>query len=219
MYDLLPGDVISGMVAFNGFYERELTRRITHRAAARGLLVDVGANMGYFSLLWTGLNESNRAVAFEPSPRNIKLFENNINKNGLQDRITLIHKALADRSGSISFDIGPPEQTGWGGISDIASKTSITVPLTRLDEELPDVDIAVLKIDVEGADTKVLFGCEALLKRQQVHTIYYEQNRTKMAAFGIKAGDANDFLQGLGYQCVPIYADGGEWVAFPKASG
>lgn len=218
MYDLLPGDVISGMLAFNGFHERELTKRIAQHAAAGGLLVDVGANMGYFSLLWTGLNALNRVVAFEPSPRNLRLFENNVAKNGLQDRITLVPTALADRAGSMSFDVGPTEQTGWGGISDVASKTSITVPVKRLDEELPNAQIAVLKIDVEGADTKVLFGCEALLKRQQVQTIYFEQNPRKIAAFGIKTEDARNFLQRLGYQCVPIFADGGEWVAFLKGS-
>jgi hypothetical protein len=108
---------------------------------------------------------------------------------------------------------------GWGGISDVASKTSIAVPVTRLDEELPDTEINVLKIAVEGADSKVLFGCEALLKRQQVHTIFYEQNPRKIAAFGFKSEDAKDFLQRLGYQCAPIFADGGELVAFPKGSG
>jgi hypothetical protein len=114
MYDLLAGDVISGMLAFNGFYERELTRRITQRAAVGGLFVDVGANMGYFSPLWTGLNKFNRAIAFELSPRNVQLFENNTSKNGLQDWMTLVPKAVADFPGNISFDVGPTDQTGLG---------------------------------------------------------------------------------------------------------
>jgi hypothetical protein len=47
---------------------------------------------------------------------------------------------------------------------------------------------------VDGADTKVLFGCETLLKREQIHTIYYEQNRQKLEVFGAEAEDAKDFL-------------------------
>ena len=46
MFDLIPGDVISGNIAFNGFYELELTREIARLSAKGGLLVDIGANMG-----------------------------------------------------------------------------------------------------------------------------------------------------------------------------
>jgi FkbM family methyltransferase len=218
MYDLVLGDVISGMLAFNGFYERELTKQIAHRAAAGGLLVDVGANMGYFSLLWTGINASNRAVAFEPSPRNIRLLDNNAVKNSLQDRITLMPKAVGSHCGSITFDVGPVQQTGWGEISAAESETNITVPITRLDEEMPEAEIAVLKIDVQGTDTQVLFGSENLLKQKRIRVIYYEQDGEKMEAFGVKAGEAEAFLQGLGYKCVPIFADCGEWSAFPASS-
>lgn len=216
MYDLVPGDVISGNIAFNGFYEWGLTRRIAQHAVKGGLFVDVGANMGYFSLLWAGLNPSGRVIAFEAAPRNAKLFENNIERNRLKSRITFISKAAGDHLGRVAFDVGPAEQTGWGGIAAVMSATTITVPLTRIDEELPDSEISVLKVDVEGADTSVLFGCEALLRKQRIHTIYFEHNPDRMARLGVGPEDASKFLRGVGYECVPLRAEGSEWAAFPN---
>lgn len=217
MHGLLPGDVISGNLAFNGFYELALSQRIAQLAQKGTVFVDVGANMGYFSLLWAGLNPRGRAIAFEAAPRNIAIIENNISRNRLSDRITLIPKAAGSHSGTITFDAGPPDQTGWGGISSAPSSTTMEVPLVRLDQELPDSPIDVLKIDVEGADTWVLLGCEALLRKKQVGTIFFEQHRGRMEKLGINPGEAQTFLRDLDYTCLPFGDDEGEWMAYPNS--
>jgi FkbM family methyltransferase len=214
MYDLIPGDVISGCIAFNGFYEWGLAKLIAQHAAKGGLLVDVGANMGYFSLLWAGLNRSNKVVAFEASPRNVELLRNNVKKNHLEDRIAVVPKAAGDHAGAVPFEAGAVEQTGWGGISAGSSATSISVPMARLDDYLPDTQIDVLKIDTEGADTLVLFGCENLLKNRKIKVIYFEQNRSRMQQIGLAEGEAPQFLQSLGYQCYCIGGSEEEWVAY-----
>jgi len=218
MFGLLPGDVISGNIAFNGFYELALSQHIIKRAKEGGLLVDVGANMGYFSLLWAAKSPAGRVVAFEAAPRNVVLMQNNIRRNGFSERITLVPKAAGNRAGTAAFDAGPAEQTGWGGISSTTSDTTVLVPLVRLDEELPDGPIEVLKIDVEGADTWVLLGCESLLKAKRVRTIYFEQNKDRMAQLGIDVGEAKTFLHDLDYTCVPLGGDEGEWIAYPNSS-
>ena len=215
MYNLVPGDIISGHIAFNGFYELELSREIARLSSEGALFVDVGANMGYFSLLWAGLNNGSRVIAYEVAPRNIKLIEQNINRNGLIDQIRLVPKAAGHKSGAAHFNIGSVEQTGWGGISNEASPENIEVPVVRLDEELPDVTIDVLKIDVEGADTWVLYGCEALLKNRRIRKIFFEQNNVRMAALGIGENEARDFLASVGYECIPFGRNGMEWAAYP----
>jgi FkbM family methyltransferase len=215
MYDLIPGDVISGCIAFNGFYELELTNQIVRHAAKGGTLIDVGANMGYFSLLWAGLNPSATVVAFEASPRNVSLLQNNVKQNHFEDRITVIPKAAGDHAGTINFDAGPVGQTGWGGISTGALANHIPVPMVRLDEQLPGMRINVLKIDVEGADTLVLFGCERLLEGKNIQIIYFEQNRERMEQIGIAEGDARQFLRTMGYESRCIGRDGEAWLAYP----
>jgi FkbM family methyltransferase len=216
LFDLLPGDVISGMIAMTGFYELALTRRIVSLAKNGGLFVDVGANLGYFSILWTSLNPNSKAICFEASPRNIESINNNVKRNSLTDRVTLVPKAAGKEQGTVKFDVGPSAQTGWGGIANSKSTTSIEVPLTRLDHEINNQTIDVLKVDVEGADTWVLIGCEGLLKEKRIRQIFFEQNTYRMDLLGIRAGEAQKFLQDLGYTCVPMDRDGGEWVATPK---
>lgn len=216
MFDLIPGDTISDNIAFNGFYELELSREIAKLSRKGNVLVDVGANMGYFSLLWAGLNPENTVFSIEAAPRNIKLIAHNIEQNDLADRITLLPKAAGHKAGSIHFSTGPIEQTGWGGISSEELAGCIQVPIVRLDEELPDSIIDVLKIDVEGADTWVLYGCEKFLKKKQIRMIFFEQNRERMAVLGIGASEAKYFLTSVGYTCTPFGRGEGEWVAYPN---
>ena len=215
MFGLIRGDIISGNIAFNGFYELGLSREIAQLAKGGGLFVDVGANMGYFSLLWTGLNSSARAIAYEAAPRNIKLIKNNIARNQLGQRIALVPKAAGNRDGQISFEVGPDDQTGWGGVSNAPAGTSLMVPVVRLDAELSCEAIDVLKIDVEGADTWVLQGCEKLLMKKQIRRIYFEQNEERMHKLGIRQNDAQKFLRDLGYVCKPFLRGHGEWMAYP----
>jgi len=215
MHNLIPGDIISGNIAFNGFYELELTREIVKLGRLGGFFVDVGANMGYFSLLWAGVNSSNSVMAFEVAPRNIKLLQNNIVDNKFSDRVSLVPKAASYNDGQTSFDVGPADQTGWGGIAGTQSHNTITVPAVRLDNELSDTIIDVLKIDVEGADTWVLYGCELLLQRKLIRRIYFEQNTQRMDKLGIDSNEAKIFLNKLGYTCNPFDKYEREWVAFP----
>ena len=87
--------------------------------------MDVGANMGYFSLLWAGLNPRGHVIAFEAASRNINLATHNIEESGLADRITLVPKAAGHRTCTVHFNTGPTDQTGWGGISNTRRTISI----------------------------------------------------------------------------------------------
>ncbi len=218
MHGLVQGDVISGNIAFNGFYELGLSRRIASHARKGGLFVDVGANMGYFTLLWAGLGPGN-VVAIEPAPRNVELLANNVARNGLSERVYVLARAAADRNGEVHFREGPHEQTGWGGITNERRASDFTVPSTTLDHEFDGREIRVLKIDVEGADTVVLRGCEALLRRQCIGQIYFEQNIARMLELGLSAAEAPQLLRDCGYEVTPIDATGTEWSAFPRQTG
>ena len=217
MHLLVPGDIISGSIAFTGHYELDLSRRMKRLANRGGVMVDIGANMGYFSLLWAGLNPLNRVVAFEAAPRNIELLRNNVLQNALSDRIMVVPKAAGMSNGTLAFDFGPPDQTGWGGAAEIGSSIAVDVPLVRLDAELVQMKIDVLKIDVEGADTWVLFGCEKLIRKQLIGTIFFEQNLPRMEKLGVSPGDAQEFLRAHGYTCVPLNDSETEWMAYPAA--
>ena len=86
--NLVAGDCISDPIAFTGVYELAFTRVLVEIARKPGgLLVDVGANLGYFSLLWAAQRADNQAIAFEASPRNVPLLVDNLEANGLGGRV------------------------------------------------------------------------------------------------------------------------------------
>lgn len=221
--DLHPTDEGHGQIAFTGFYELALTRRIVQIASQGGLLADVGANYGYFSLLWAAQKPGNRVVAFEASPRNLAPLQANISRNGFDAAIEVRPVAAGRQAGLMKFDQGPGNQTGWGGV--VLSQNSgstVTVPVIRLDESLSaERFIDVMKIDIEGADTWALMGAESLLRDKRIGRIFYEENTTRMRELGIAPGEAESFLQSLGYRVLRL--DGGpgtavsEFEAFPAA--
>ena len=203
--ELLPTDEGHSHIAFAGFYELPLTKMILALARRGGLLVDAGANYGYFSLLWAATNPQNTVVAFEASPRNHAAFIRNVERNGLGDRIAADSRALGRESGLMRFEIGPDEQTGWGGLTKEPFAKGIQVTMTTLDEEIPnETEIAVLKVDAEGADTWVLEGARQLLKGRRIAHIMYEENSGKMASLGIEPGTAERILRDSGYEVTPF---------------
>lgn len=200
---LVEGDIISESIALTGFYELKLSRRIARAAAQGGRFVDVGANLGYFSLLWLAARPDNTCICVEASPRNLPRLKKNIESNGFQDRCRIEGVAAGRERGSIGFELGPETQTGWGCFvfDKTSSSVDIEVDVVRLDEIIRDDDaISVLKIDTEGADTWVLHGCEGLLRKAQVCTIFYEQFKDRSKHLGIDDKDAEQLLQSYGFR-------------------
>ena len=219
MENLLPGDVISDYIAFTGVYEAGLSRYIARLGRRGGFMIDAGANMGYFSLLWASGNPKNRVVSFEASPRNIGFLRHNVEHNKLTNQVQVISKAVSKESGILPFSVGSEEQTGWGGFAPSTTTTTIDVEVVRIDDLIgTDEEIALLKIDIEGADTWALFGCEKLLRGRRIKEIWFEQNKSRMRGFGIGETEAEKFLQSCGYKAEPRSnpkADVVEWCAVP----
>lgn len=215
---LRSGDVISDQIAFTGFYELLMSRWVTKIAQSEGgLMVDAGANIGYFSLLWSSAGSGNRVEAFEASPRVFPMLKENIEKNAdVADRINLHNNALGAESSEMEFDVGPADQDGWGGLVNQTSEQSVKVQVTRLDQKLADLDVTLLKVDVEGADTWVLQGASQLLEGRRIKYITWEQNLTRMAALGIAEGEALKLVRDYGYDCQPLESSHGtttQWLA------
>lgn len=211
---LEPKDVGHQAIAFCGFYELEVTRRIVALAKQGGLFVDVGANYGYYSCLWAATNSENRVIAFEASPRNISPLRENIINNHIQSRVDIYDIALGKEIGNLPFSFMSDEQTGWGGLSLKDEINTINVPVVTLDKfwaETSNPRINVLKIDTEGADTWVLEGASQLLKEKRIKHIFFEENQVRMSALGVSSQTAKELLLSYGYQLKPIGK--GEWYA------
>ena len=216
---LLSSDFMHGLIAFTGIYEPELSTHLIQKARAGGMMVDVGANFGYFSLLWAAANPTNKSIAFEASPRNAGYLQKNVDSNGLSGSIKVYPFALGRSDGELEFDPGSDEVTGWGGLSLTVSTSSFQVPVKRLDDVLDsNITVDFLKVDTEGADTWVLMGAENLLLEKRVKEIHFEQNKPRLRQLDIADDDAVNFLDSVGYKAVPLSdpsKDVVEWRAIP----
>lgn len=203
--ELCPTDEGHSNIAFTGFYELALTAEILTHARRGGLMVDVGANYGYFTMLWAGSQKQNRVIAFEASPGNQEALGRNVTLNDFDARVEVRPVALGREAGSLSFAPSTQGQTGWGGFAPAPTASTVEVPVVTLDESLPPgIEVDVLKIDVEGADTWVLFGAERLLRRRQINHVYFEHNKKCMGVLGIGENEALEFLESVGYRAEPL---------------
>jgi FkbM family methyltransferase len=205
MTSLLLTDYGHRQIAWLGFYELELSRRISSLAKQGGFMLDVGANAGYFSCIWATLNPHNEVYAFEPSPRNLLMLRQNVSALNNPQRVQILDCALGKETGVLDFDVGPEEQSGWGGLANLASARTIQVKVCRLDDLIPpDKNVSVLKIDTEGADTWVLFGAKNLLRQRRIKHIFFEANAERMQQLGIQPDEAEKYLTDLGYTVRPL---------------
>ena len=199
--DLCPSDQSHQQIAYTGLFEFHLSKIFMELAYAGGLLVDVGANYGYYSLLWAGASKSNKVLSFEAVRDNSQALSHNVSVNHFENQIQVQNKALGKSSGQMKFNAMDNEQTTWGGLTH-CEDSGFEVTVHRLDELLDnEKTIEVLKIDVEGADTWVLYGAQRLLETKRIRNIFFEENTERQQQLGIKPDDAKVFLSELGY-CV-----------------
>ncbi len=216
--DLSKYDVAHRAIIFNGFYELDLSKSLLKLAGKGGLLIDVGANYGYYACLWASKNAQNRVLAFEASPLNIEPLKHNVEKNGLQDQIDIIPVALGKENGKLNFTLQNKNgQTGWGGLTLNNNEQLVEVEVDTLDNYVYKYnidEIDVLKIDTEGADAWVLYGAKNLLARKKIRHIFFEKNVERMKLLNIGISDAKSFLEDLGYKAEEKSAT--EIYSYPK---
>ena len=141
--------------------------------------VDVGANIGYVSLLMAArCGEPGRCLAFEADPGVFGKLNENIRLNGFT-QITAVNAAVSDREGMLTFQPAPELNCGLGRISAEGAEGfgCFQVRAIRLDDTLAAVDrIRVVKIDVEGHELQVLRGIRAAIESKKIECIVFEEH-------------------------------------------
>jgi FkbM family methyltransferase len=151
-----------------GFYEKYETA-LFKRLVKKGMaVVDVGANVGYYTLLAAHLvGDEGKVFAFEPDPYNFDLLCKNIELNGFRNVIP-VRKAVSCKSGKRKFFL---DKNNLGGHSlseaNVRTGASITVEATSLDDYFKNTDykVDVIKMDVQGLEMEVLEGMTNMINR------------------------------------------------------
>lgn len=125
-----------------------------------GWVVDLGANVGAFSLYAAAMNSEVRVLAVEPQPENAELLGKHVADAGLGDRIVVSVCAVGATSGA-EFIVGVEAQA-FTAAEPIPDRPSVAIPRMSLPELLEAMAIErvrVLKLDIEGAEYDVLGAC------------------------------------------------------------
>ena len=161
---------VSRRIREEGIWEPYETSLVLCALQPGDVFVDVGANLGYFSVLAASVvGEGGAVFAFEPDPANFQLIEANAALNGLQNRIEAIQAALAAADGKgqlfLSADnLGDHQTYATGG-----ERKCLPIALLNGSDYLGDRlhRLDLLKIDTQGSEYQVVQGLLPLLQRQQ----------------------------------------------------
>ena len=144
--------------------EPEQTRAFTRIVKPGYKVFDIGANVGYYTILASRLVGAEGLVAsFEPVPRNLAFLERHIELNKCAN-VRVFPYACSDRNGTVDFGLGTGPATG--GLHGRGHET-LVVDSVSLDELSDREGLApdVLKIDVEGAEELVLIGASGMIQK------------------------------------------------------
>ncbi|MEA2157505.1 MAG: hypothetical protein QOE11_3645 [Solirubrobacteraceae bacterium] len=148
-----------------GTAEPEMQQFLRANALPGGVVLDLGANVGFFSLVSAALvGPQGRVVAYEPFPLNGAALRRNIELNGLTT-VEVVQAAVAGRAGTAEFSVGLSDQDG--SLVGRSGAGSISVATVAVDDEMRRLGLrpTLIKIDVEGAEADAITGMTQTLEQ------------------------------------------------------
>ena len=186
-----PDSIIALHVVQRGeFHDWDTAKFITEFLHEGDTFVDVGANIGLYTL--PAAAKKARVVAVEPSAKNRGRLEENLALNGLSS-VKIEACALGEIESEMAFcdddALAHVELAGDGP----------KVPVRRLDAILPEGEISLLKVDVEGFELAVFQGAEIAMRAGRLPVILFEMNHS-YERYGVTEAQIFGFLRERGFQ-------------------
>jgi FkbM family methyltransferase len=209
----LPDDdsIIRPYLEREGVWAPEITRLVRARVRRGMTFVDVGAHVGYFTVLAAKLVGPSGAVfAFEPHPRNFKLLSANTRRNGLEN-VKCFPFAVSDSEGDAEL-FEAESNTGDHRLyrSDDGYRRALRVRTVRLDSVSEiRTPVGFVKIDVQGQEPAVMRGMEGLLRSSPDAIVALEFWPYGLRQTGVDPRGALGFYRGLGYDVCAHSANAG----------
>lgn len=188
-----------------GFYEHSKQQLIVREVRKNTVFWDVGANVGFYTLLAAKLVGSGKVFAFEPVPRNCSYLRRHLQLNEVHN-VEVLPLAVSDANGISSFQV---EETGFmGHLCEDGSVSVSTATLDRLIEDGRLLPPDYVKMDIEGAELLALRGATRTFQRFRPILFLATHGRQIER-------ECYQLLESWGYECIPIKHAGdlGELVA------
>ena len=186
--------------------EERHTAFLLSRIQTGDTVLDVGAHVGYYTLLMAeSVGDRGHVLAFEPNPNSASQLRTNLALNSLS-QVTVIDAAASDQAGEISLHLSPGENTGSTSIHYKENSTqTLQTPQVHIGQMLESEKACptVIKIDVEGHELAVLRGLTRILHTGAPEVFVEINNRTLRAA-GTNDAAVYRFMRECGYSAYRI---------------
>ncbi len=194
---LNPEDaIVSRALSETGGFEWFETELVEQEVRPGDTVLDLGANIGYYTLLFARLvGPRGRVIAFEPDPVNFNLLKRNVRLNGYRN-VEIVNKAVTDFTGELELHLSPTNHGDHRLYNSGDGRATVKVATTTIDDYFngvpPKVDL--VKMDIQGSEAKAIHGMTRTL--QQNHSV---KLITEFWPIGLhRAGaDAAEYLQKL----------------------
>lgn len=155
-----PRECVDGNLWFAPqLYDRKEIAYLLNRLPAGGVFLDIGSNIGFWSLRFAKVFPRARIIAVEANPQTSRILRSNLQLNGF-DNVQVIELGLSDHEGMLSLYCNRTGNRGGDSFSEkYASRDSLPVRVTTLEALLKNLDVHqvdVMKIDIEGYEPRVL---------------------------------------------------------------
>lgn len=167
------------MVSRNPLYEKEVFLFLEPRLMNYDTVVEIGANVGLFSLFFARTFErleksDSRVFVFEPSRKAYLRLLRNLELNSTRN-VVAFNCAVGDQTGFVNFFEPKNHLTNGSLLADFASQFSSSIQVSQtllvnaelLESLLPDAGRLLIKIDTEGAECQVLAGLQKVITRNK----------------------------------------------------
>jgi FkbM family methyltransferase len=177
---------LSAHLIARGYWERWIEAVVRGLVRPGDRIVEVGANLGYYTLIMADLaGRSGRVQAFEANAPVAALLRRSAEFNGYADRVSVVAAAVGERAGVAAFMVSA-RNSGGGHLqapaeTDSDQRRAVEVPMTTLDEACDDGPVDLLRMDAEGSELLILAGAGRLLDRSAGLRICMEWDRVQMA--------------------------------------
>lgn len=198
-----------------GAYEPRETEIMMSLLTGAQVVIDIGANIGWFSLLFASRCPNAKIHAFEPLPLFFNYLQQNVKLNGFEKTVSVHQIGLSDENKDVSYFVEPGNGTNASMIN-VADSDNVQViggKVITLDQWVSQTQVEpdFVKCDVEGAELLVMRGADSVLTSSRP-IVFLEMLRKWAKPYGYHPNDLIGLFKQYGYICCGIGESGNRLV-------
>jgi len=200
---LNPTEHIQQQIFWYGYYEKELGYLLKKIVKPEDVFLDLGANIGYFSLLVANNSPSVKVISFEPVAGLFQNMNDNISLNNIKN-ISTVNAAVGEISEENELFVSAPDNLGMSSFHqpENYSGKKEKVKVVAIDDWVKTSGLSkidVIKLDIEGSELAALKGMKEVLQKQKP-VLIVEVNPETLSMFNLKPSDIYDHLKQLHFE-------------------